>query len=209
MKIKSILSALLVAGALFSSSNSAQASGLKFGVKAGVTVNDLKFNSELFDASNRCGYTAGLMTKFTAPVLNIGFDASVMFTHRSFNITDGTEDAELEQTTLNKNYIEIPINFRWDISLPVLGSYVTPFLTTGPDLSFLVSKENTENAWKNKTFDFAWNFGVGLMFVNKVQVHASYGIGLNNAASSDDSLYGKFSLNGKNRFWTVTAAYLF
>jgi hypothetical protein len=211
MKIKSILSALLVAVAFLSISNDAKASGLQFGVKAGLTVNSLKFNNSVFDADNRCGYTAGLMTKFIAPVLNIGFDASVMYTHRSINVGMSADDEGLYVAgeNISRNYIEIPINFRWDISLPVIGSYVTPFLTTGPDLSFLVSKENAENAWNNKTFDFAWNFGVGLMFVNKIQVHASYGIGLNNAASADSSLYGKFGTDSKNRFWTITAAYLF
>ena len=47
------------------------------------------------------------------------------------------------------------------------------------------------------------------MFVNKVQLHASYGLGLNNAASSDAALHGANLGDAKNRFWSVTAAYLF
>jgi hypothetical protein len=46
------------------------------------------------------------------------------------------------------------------------------------------------------------------MFVNKVQVHASYGFGLSKATSTDDSLYSKIG-DSKNRFWTISAAYLF
>lgn len=216
MKINKILSALVFAVALTASTFSAQAGGpLKFGIKGGVTVNDLKFSEDILKADNRCGYTVGLMTKFTAPVINIGFDASVMFTHRvskleGFSVTDPDGVAmEVFDGTMKSDYIEIPINFRWDIGLPVVGKFVTPFLTTGPDLSFLVSKENANEAWKKHTFDFAWNFGVGVMFVNTVQIHASYGLGLNNAASSDAALYGKNIFDGKNRFWTVTAAVLF
>lgn len=217
MKINKILSALYVAALVAMSFNAKAAGPLKFGIKGGVTVNDLKFNEDIFKADNRCGYTIGLMTKFTAPIINIGFDASVMFTHRVAKV-DGVivNDAssiqpaeEVFDGTMKSDYIEIPINFRWDIGLPVIGKFVSPFLTTGPDFSFLVSKQNASNAWHKHTFDFAWNFGFGLMFVNKVQLHASYGLGLNNAASSDSALYGKNLGDGKNRFWSVTAAYLF
>ena len=82
MKINKILSALFVAAIVAMSFNAKAAGPLKFGIKGGVTVNDLKFNEDIFKADNRCGYTIGLMTKFTAPIINIGFDASVMFTHR-------------------------------------------------------------------------------------------------------------------------------
>ena len=215
MKINKILSALFVAAIVAMSFNAKAAGPLKFGIKGGVTVNDLKFNEDIFKADNRCGYTIGLMTKFTAPIINIGFDASVMFTHRVTKVDGltviGTDMSQQEvyDGSIKSDYIEIPINFRWDIGLHVIGKFVSPFLTTGPDFSFLVSKQNVSNAWNKHTFDFAWNFGFGLMFVNKVQLHASYGLGLNNAASSDSALYGKNLGDGKNRFWSVTAAYLF
>lgn len=219
MKIKKILSGLCFVMAVICSMQTAKAAGpLKFGVKGGVTVNDFKFNESMFNSENRCGYTVGLMTKFTAPIINIGFDASVMFTHRSV-LVDGFIDTThpdalgaipiYDNYTVSSNYIEIPINFRWDIGLPVIGKFVSPFLTTGPDFSFLLSQENLSNAWNRRKFDFAWNFGFGLTFVNKVQLHASYGLGLNNAASSDSALYGSNLGDGKNRFWTVTAAYIF
>jgi len=54
----------------------------------------------------------------------------------------------------------------------------------------------------------AWNFGFGVQLVKKVQLAASYGIGLTKSASGEDSLYVS-GLSSKNRFWTVTAAYMF
>lgn len=216
MRIKRFIPALIVAICCLLTSYNAQAGApIKFGLKAGMTVNDLKFNESIFSSDNRCGYTLGVMTKFTAPLIGIGFDASVMFTHRVTGLEatlvspDDGSVTTVNAPTVKSDYIEIPINLRWDINLPVVGSFVTPFLTTGPDFSFLVSKQNAENAWKKHTFDVAWNFGVGLLFVKKVQLHASYGLGLNNAASADRSLYGNTFGDAKNRFWTVTAAYLF
>ena len=60
---------------------------LKFGLKVGTAVNSLKFQSdnweETFSTDNRAGFTGGAMLEFTAPMLGVGFDASVMYMHRS------------------------------------------------------------------------------------------------------------------------------
>lgn len=172
----------------------------KWGVKAGMAVNSLKFNKGLGSSDNRAGFTGGLMADFTVPVIGVGFDASLLYAARSIDF------AEEDGTTVNKtrSYIDIPVNFKYKIGLPVVGKIVTPFLTTGPDFSFLLSNKNMNNAVKNKTFDFAWNVGLGVQLFNHVQVAASYGIGITKSASGHDSLY-----SGRNRCWTVTAAYLF
>lgn len=186
---------------------SAQAVGpFKFGIKAGMTVNSLKFNKSLLDADNRSGFTVGGMVQFGTP-LGFGVDGSVMFTRRSseWPVSNGKEEYI---TNFNRNYIEIPINLRWNFTIPVISRIVTPYLATGPDFSFLCSKKNFNDAVKSRTVDVAWNFGFGLQFVKHVEIGASYGLGITKSASGDESLYGG-PFNGKNRFWTVTAAYLF
>ncbi len=188
------------------------ASPLRFGVKAGVSINEMKFNESAFSSSNRSGFTGGVTMQFIAPIINVGFDASVMYTHRSSRVySDAPNQATGDFSALNvsRDYIEIPLNFRYNIGLPLIGKFVTPFLSTGPDFSFLVSNQNVKNAWNNKSFDFAWNFGFGVKIVNKVELAASYGLGINDSASGDSALYGPNPVDGKNRFWTVTAAWLF
>jgi len=172
----------------------------KWGVKAGVAVNSLKFNTDVMNSDNRAGFTGGLMADFTVPVIGVGFDASVLYAARSVDFTD----FDGEVTTKTRNYIDIPINFKYKIGLPLVGNIVTPFLTTGPDFSFLLSNENMGDALNNKTFDFAWNVGAGVQVLNHVQIAASYGFGITKSASGDNSMY-----SGKNRCWTITAAYLF
>ncbi len=209
-KIKAALvSAIMLCAALVAGVQSASAgSPLRFGVKAGVNVNEMKFNESAFDASNRSGFTGGVTLQFVAPILNIGVDASVMYTHRQNRIYF-TEDGETEGITSNSDYIEIPVNFRWNISVPLISKVVTPYLFTGPDFSFLMSNKNVKNAWNNRTFDLGWNFGLGLRFVDHLEIGASYGLGITNSASADNALYGKNLADGKNRFWTITAAWLF
>lgn len=208
MRFKKIIGALLFAIAIAAATPAAQAAGIfRFGVKAGLTVDKLKFNTDLLDSDNKTGYTFGVMTKFTVPVVNLGFDASVMYTHREFDsdvtVMDADGNPVSGTATFKNNYIEIPVNFRYDIGLPGIGKVITPFLTTGPDFSFLVSKRHYD-FWNQKKCDVAWNFGFGLIFVDHLQLHASYGLGLTNSGSGIND-----SLHGKSRFWNVTAAWLF
>lgn len=211
-KIKAaILSAVMVCSALFAGVQSAQAGGpLRFGIKAGVNINELKFNKDAFGASNRAGFTGGVTLQFVAPIINIGVDASAMYTHRQSGISY-TDEGYKSKYTSNSDYIEVPINFRWNISIPVVSRIITPYLFTGPDFSFLVSNKNIkkegEEAWKNKSFDLGWNFGLGLRFIDHLEIGASYGLGITSASKMP--LYGENPIDGKNRFWTVTAAWLF
>ena len=168
----------------------------KWGIKAGVAVNSLKFNKDLGSTDNRAGFTGGLMADFTVPVIGLGFDASVLYASRSVEFDNGDSKT--------RSYIDIPLNLKYRIGLPVVGKVVTPFLTTGPDFSFLLSGKNMGGAIKNKTFDFAWNIGAGIEVLSHVQVADSYGFGITKSASGDNSMF-----SGKNRCWTVTAAYLF
>lgn len=205
-----VISAIMVCAALLASVPAAYAgSPLRFGVKAGVNINELKFNESAFDASNRSGFTGGLTLQFTAPIINIGVDASLMYTHRNNRISFTGEDNVVDRITTNNDYLEIPVNFRWNIGLPLVGKFIMPYLFTGPDFSFLLSNKNVKNAWNNRTFDLGWNFGLGLRFIDHLEIGASYGLGITNAASADNAMYGKNLVDGKNRFWTVTAAWLF
>ncbi|MDE6524772.1 MAG: PorT family protein, partial [Paramuribaculum sp.] len=107
-----------------------------------------------------------------------------------------------------REYIEIPLNLKWKINVPVVASIVKPFLTTGPSFSILTSKENFRE-FKNKKTDVAWNFGFGVELIKHIQVSASYGIGMTKAFESVGLTNGSQNIDAKNRYWTVTAAYLF
>ena len=189
---------ILVAIALIMAVAVPASAQFRFGIKAGVTVNKLSFDKEVlktFESDNRTGFTGGIMAEFTVPIVGIGMDASVLYANRSIEIGE-------EHKT--RSYIDIPLNLKYKLGLPGIGKIVTPFVTTGPDFSFLCSKKNFENSIKNKSFDFAWNFGLGVQLFNHLQVAANYGLGISNSVSGNDAMY-----DSKNRTWTVTAAWLF
>ncbi len=176
----------------------------RIGPRVGVAVNDMHFNKSVFDGDNRAGFTAGVMTEFTVPVVGIGFDLSAMYVRRSAKWMDGND-----MVKDNRDYIDIPLNLKWKIGVPVIGKIITPYLTTGPAFSFLTSRRAISDAYKNKSVDVAWNFGFGVQLIQHIQVGASYGLGLTKAVNKLNINDGKGGVEGKNRYWTITAAYLF
>ncbi len=180
----------------------------KFGLKAGAAINSLKFSSteeftKSFDKDNRAGFVGGAMIEFTVPLIGIGLDASVLYVHRE------AKSVVANQPNLTRDYIDIPVNLKYKLSIPVISNVLKPFVTTGPSFAFLTSKKEIEAAFKNKSVDIAWNFGFGVELLSHVQVAASYGLGLTNTLEKIGTVDNKATIEGKNRYWTVTAAYLF
>lgn len=176
----------------------------RFGLKAGLNVSKLSFNESVFDSDNRAGFTGGLMMEFTVPLVGIGADLSAMYVRR-----DARWMTENEIEKSNRDYIEIPLNLKYKLSIPVISHIITPFVTTGPSVSFLTSKRSIDEAWTNNKVDWAWNFGLGVQLVKKVQIAASYGLGLTNTLHAIGKNENNADIDSKNRYWTITAAYLF
>lgn len=196
---------LLAVLAIAAGSAMAQAGGLfKFGPKVGMTVNSINLKSD--DGNNKTGWTAGLMTEFRVPIIGIGADLSAMYVRRNakYMLQNGISKD-------NRDYIEIPLNLRYNFSLPVVGKFVAPYLGVGPSVSFLTGKNNVKDAFYNKSVDWALNFGIGVQLVSHVDISARYGLGLTKAVKT---LYPSAAgepagIQGKNRYWTVSVAYLF
>ena len=180
----------------------------RFGVKAGLNVNELHLNKDLVKSENGVGWTAGVMTQFLIPGVGFGFDLSVMYAKLNANISDYVEGGSTVMENVDnqpRNFLQIPINLKYRIGLPIVGSIISPYIFTGPSLSFQLDK-NIEENFKTKTCQAAWNVGVGLELLRHLQVGASYGFGMNNIANK---WLNNPDINVKNNYWTVTAAYLF
>lgn len=219
--MKAIKALLLAAAAVLLTAMPASAGGFRFGPRIGTEVNSMRLNKDVFSNDNRAGFTGGVMMEFTVPVVNLGFDLSVMYVHRvsQSNINgDNSIGDELQEVVSNKNfrsrdYIEIPLNFKYKIGLPLVGSVFTPYVFTGPSFSILASKKAIVEGYKNRTLDVAWNFGVGVQLFSHLQIGASYGLGLNKTVETVNKVVGTgintSAIEGKNNYWTITAAWLF
>lgn len=201
--VKSIILTLL----LVMSASAAHAGGLfRFGPKVGLTVNELHFNSSTFDGSNKTGWTTGVMTEFKVPVIGIGADLSMMYVRRNSDFM--AKNSSSNNTSDNRDYIEIPLNLRYNLSLPVINNVIMPYIAAGPSVSFLTSRRSVENAFRNKSVDWALNFGIGVQLVKHIDISARYGLGLTKAVKAISD-YEDAGIQGKNRYWTISVAYLF
>lgn len=198
---KSILSAVIAIVAIFGTTFSAQAQ-FKYGLQIGTNVNTLHFNKNLVSGENRMGFNVGAMVEFTVPLIGIGADLGVRYVRRNARFEENNGSFKND-----RDYIEIPLNLKYKINIPVINNIIRPYLATGPSVSILTSKKAVKD-FQNKKYDTAWNFGFGVELLKHVQVGASYGLGLTKAMKTFGAT-NSADINGKNRYWTVTAAYLF
>lgn len=168
------------------------------GPRMGVALNTLELNKNAIGSDNRAGFTAGLQAEVMIPMVNFGFDASVMYVRRTSEL--------LSNQSIDRDYIEIPINLKYKFGLPVVGSLVSPYIFTGPSFAFKVSGEDFSNFIHEKKCNMSWNFGFGLQLIKHLQVGASYGIGLSKVA---DFVVENVDVEAKHNGWTITAAWLF
>lgn len=203
----------LVVVALLICAGSANAKILSFGIKAGLNVNSLHFNKDfakdLMSKSNSTGWEAGVMAEANIPIIGLGFDVSLMYA-RMNNSTQAYDSQDpsivFNGKNVGKNFLMIPVNVKYKFNLPVVSKYLVPFIFTGPDFAFKLDKEIL-NSMKTKTCQVAWNVGLGVEFIQHLQIAASYGFGVNNIA--DKMGVNSPDFNVKNNYWTVTAAWLF
>lgn len=183
--------------------------GFRIGPRVGIAVSSLHFNKDVFDKKNRVGFTGGIEAEITLP-LGICVDGSILYVRRTLDATDQNNGDKVNNIQAARDYIDVPINLKWNLGLPLVGKVVSPYIFTGPDFAFLTSKQAINEAWKSHKVDVAWNFGVGVQLFRHLQIGASYGLGITKlgkiaglTSSSQDQV------EGKNNNWTVTAAWLF
>ena len=176
-------------------------SQVRFGVKGGITLNKLKWDKEVVNKDNRAGFTAGLMMEIGLPVVGLGIDASVLYAHRE-------DDMYFEDVKLKRDYLDIPLNVKYKVQIPVLCKIITPFVTTGPDFALMLG-DTDKGDFKTRKWNTSWNVGFGVELFRKLHGHANYGIGITKAFKYIGKDVNSEPVQGKDKLWTITAAYMF
>ncbi len=156
---------------------------LKFGVKVGLNVTDVKFDKSVADANNRSGFFVGPMAEFTLPIVGLGVDAALLYNNKSIKATGKVDGVEYsDKKTLH--YIDIPINVKYTIGL---GSLASVYAATGPQFSYNVGGSNLfDNSYAINDSEFSWNIGAGVKLLGHLQVGYNYNIALGNTAEVKD-----------------------
>lgn len=197
--MKTFHKALLVALVAIFSVGYASAD-FRWGIKAGLNFSNLNLKnvpSSIQDPGNRTGWQAGLLAEFTIPIVNIGADASLMYMRQNVDHNQAYE---------NKDFIDLPINLKWKIGLPIVGKIISPIIYTGPDFLFALNKHVLDD-FKSKSCEIGWNLGIGVELLNHLQVTGGYCFGLNSVAKYAGANAQDYKV--KKNYWQVSAAYLF
>ena len=173
---------------------------LRFGVKGGLNITSVHFDSDLLKSDNVTGFHIGPMIEATMPLLGFGFDAALLYSQKGMESSSSGV-----KTTMKTSYIDVPVNLKWKFGLPIVKAY----LAAGPYASFRVGGDKIWNVLSDqletKSFGAGLNFGAGVEVFNHLQVGFIYELGLTDNFSAE-----KLDLSSnKNRGWTISAAILF
>lgn len=173
---------------------------LRFGVKGGLNITSVHFDSNLLKSDNVTGFHIGPMIEATMPLLGFGFDAALLYSQKGMESSSSGV-----KTTMKTSYIDVPVNLKWKFGLPIVKAY----LAAGPYASFRVGGDKIWNVLSDqletKSFGAGLNFGAGVEIFNHLQVGFNYELGLTDNFSAE-----KLDLSSnKNRGWTISAAILF
>ncbi|MFS4473023.1 porin family protein [Chryseobacterium sp. T20] len=189
---KIFLGLALVAGTFaFSqktSTSTASASPVRFGVKAGLNISTLSDN----DFNSKAGFYGGVFANI--PVAqDFSFQPEVMYSGM------GAKFKADSDAKANLDYISVPLMLQYN-ALPNL------YLEAGPQFSFLVNsklkyKSNSTDAKDVfKSFDFGIGLGAGYYFTQNIGVTARYVAGLTDVAKNRPDLSEDKAKNGVFQF---------
>jgi hypothetical protein len=179
---------------------------IRLGLKAGVNMANASFKEDAIQTSNFTGFQAGPIIEFDIPVIGIKLDAAVMYSQQGLKLNFNDRDFKGKESTLN-----IPVNLK--IKFGLIDN-LRGFLTAGPYVSFDLSgdnlsavRNNIREEFENKSFGAGINTGFGIELFKHLQIGANYKISMTGDYESLNM--ENVNLKGKNRIWSVTAAFLF
>ena len=206
--MKKLLSFAFLTLGLFVST-SANAQGVKFGVKGGLNVTDMHLDSKLLNNSNCVGGFIGPTVKFTLPIIGLGVDASALYDFREAKVTDRAN----QEKSVKQEQISIPVNARYSIGL---GSTVSAFLFAGPQWSINIGDKDFEwtkgSSYSFKDSNFSVNAGLGITLMDHLQISANYNIAMGKTADvKARKLLTDLPEKAKSRInsWQIAVAYFF
>ena len=183
-----------------------QAQNVKFGVKGGLDIQDMKFDNSVFDTENKMGWFAGPTLQVSLPIGGLGIDIAGLYNQKKY---------EINGESIKQQSILVPLNARLNLGI---GSTAGVYVAAGPQFTFNIGddefkwndKNNVENTFQLKKSAFSVNLGAGIYFSDHLEIGFAYNIAVGSTA--DASWKGgvdAISDDTKPKSWHISAAYYF
>ncbi|MBR5325411.1 MAG: porin family protein [Prevotella sp.] len=201
--MKKIISLVVLLAAV---TMTAQAQGVKFGVKGGLNITKMSVSKDVADPDNQTGFYVGPTVKLSLP-LGFGVDIAALYDQRSAKIEadgdtgiQGAGNEKITQKSLN-----IPVNARYNIGL---GSKAGIYLAVGPQFGFPVGDKvyNTQlGEYRLNDANLSFNFGAGVYLLKHLEIGFTY-----NLAAGKSGEFKNFNdVDTHNNAWQIGAAVYF
>ena len=200
--MKRIITLVLLVAAM---TVSAQAQGIKFGLKGGLDIVNLSFDKNVFDTSNKLGWFIGPSLKVSLPVPGLGVDIAALYDQKK---------SEVNNETITQKSIIVPVNARFSFGV---GSMASIYLAAGPQFGFNVGDDEfkwtangVENTFQLKKSAFSLNFGAGVTLMKHLEIGFAYNLGLGKTADVTVKQAEKdIKDDTAPKSWQISAAYYF
>lgn len=191
---------LLLAALLLVQPSQAQVS---FGVKGGLNLQDMSFDKDDFESSNRMGFFVGPTLKLQLPLGGLGLDIAGLYDQK---------ETKVNGKTIKQQSIIVPANARLHLGVSDAAGI---YLAAGPQVAFNVGKDNFTwddrdsytNTFQLKKSMFSVNLGAGIFLSKKFEIGGTYNVAMGKTADATWKDSTKFK--GKTKTWTISAALYF
>ena len=184
-----------------------QAQNVKFGVKGGLDIQNMKFDNSVFNTDNKLGWFVGPTLQVSLPIGGLGVDIAGLYNQKKY---------EVNGESIKQQSILVPVNARLNLGI---GSTAGLYVAAGPQFSFNIGddkfewkKDNVENTFQLKKSAFSVNLGAGIYFSDHLEIGFAYNIALGSTADATwDKATDPAALNDdtKPKSWQISAAYYF
>jgi len=182
--------------------NDANAQIIRYGLKAGIDVNDHKINSDMLRVGNRVGFQVGGTLELSVPLTGFGVETGLQYGNKSYKVTNKAEDGDIS----NLSYLTVPIYLKKRFSLlGVAGIYVSAGVygnlkVSGGDLTI------DDVKYKQQGFQTGLGVGAGVSLLNHLDLGMLYRYKFSDTYSDDGA---KDFVKVDRQTWTISLAYLF
>ena len=166
----------------------------RFGIIAGIVIENEMPSEDEKKNNNQVGYTAGAIVDFDLPVQGLGLEAGAKYTKHTYG-----------KPSMEQYSVDVPIHVRYRLEVPVVEKVVAPYAFTGPSVSAGVSNKMPTRLSDVK-MSLSWNVGAGVEMFKHVRVAATYSI---QVSKTDVVNNGSLVRGKKGNCWTISASYMF
>ena len=180
---------------------------LRFGVKGGFDIQDMRFDEKVFKTENKLGWFIGPTIQVALPVTGLGLDIAGLYDQKS---------TEVNGESIKQKYLLVPVNARLTLGI---GEAAGIYVTAGPQFAFNIGddvdfewkdKESIQNTFQLKKSAFSVNLGAGLFLSRHLEFGFVYNVGVSSTAEASwDGAIDAIKDDTKPKSWHISATYFF